>query len=164
MALGETVAAIARDPKMPDFATIYAWRQTNAEFAAWFHRAREIQSHALADSALAIADDKSGDILYRQNGDPVPNNAAVQRSRLRVDSRRWLAGKLNPAAYADKQIHTGPDGLGPVEVQIRADYERLSADELGQLRELLERAAGVQIEGQAEPIEQPTESEGARES
>jgi terminase small subunit-like protein len=157
MSEGETVAAIARDPAMPSFPTIYAWRQTNPEFASWFDRAREIQSHALVDQTVAIADDESKDLLYRANGDPVPNNAAVQRGRLRVDSRRWLAGKLNPAAYADKQIHTGPDGFSPMEMQIRADYDRLSVEELDQLRELLERAAGAVIEGDATPVQEVEE-------
>jgi hypothetical protein len=36
----------------------------------------------------------------------------VARSRLRVDSRKWLAARMAPTKYGDKitQEHTGADG------------------------------------------------------
>lgn len=40
----------------------------------------------------------------------------IQRSRLRVDTRKWLLSKVLPKVYGDKSTttHTGPDG-GPVQ-------------------------------------------------
>ena len=46
----------------------------------------------LADAALEIADD-----LARSD------QASTQRDRLRVETRKWLAGKWNQDAYGDKQ-------------------------------------------------------------
>ena len=57
-----------------------------------FSRARARASHLLADAALEIADDLD-------RGD----HAATQRDRLRVETRKWLAGKWNQDAYGDKQ-------------------------------------------------------------
>jgi hypothetical protein len=39
----------------------------------------------------------------------------LRRSALRIDARKWLAGKMAPKKYGDKQQieHAGPDG-GPV--------------------------------------------------
>ncbi len=44
----------------------------------------------------------------------VLNGEHVQRSRLRVDSRKWLLSKLKPERYGDKLQHSGPGG-GPVQ-------------------------------------------------
>lgn len=74
-----------------------------------------------ADELLDIADDGTNDWMLRNDdGENVSyslNGEHVQRSRLRVDTRKWLLSKLIPA-YAEKRIneHTGPDG-GPVEIR-----------------------------------------------
>ncbi len=36
----------------------------------------------------------------------------IQRSRLRVDARKWLMSKMAPKKYGEKLQHTG-DGGGP---------------------------------------------------
>lgn len=42
----------------------------------------------------------------------VLNGEHVQRSRLRIDARKWMAGKLRPKVYGEKQQvdHTNSDG------------------------------------------------------
>jgi hypothetical protein len=63
----------------------------------------------MADELLEISDDASNDWMARRakSGDieSVPDNEAVQRSRLRVDTRKWLMGKLKPKKYGDKIQH-----------------------------------------------------------
>jgi len=51
-----------------------------------------VSSSTWADAALEIADD-----LARSD------QASTQRDRLRVETRKWLAGKWNQDAYGDKQ-------------------------------------------------------------
>ncbi len=82
---------------------------THAQYA----RAREMQADALFDEALAIADDGSGDWAVDKDGKKTLDHEHVQRSRLRVDTRKWAAGKLAPKRYGDKMQHTG-EGGGPV--------------------------------------------------
>lgn len=75
----------------------------------------------MADETLEICDDGSNDWLERQGEDEkrtyVLNGEHVQRSRLRVDTRKWLLSKALPKIYGDKITteHSGPDG-GPIEV------------------------------------------------
>jgi hypothetical protein len=72
-----------------------------------------MQADALFDEALEIADDAAGDWSTDKDGKRVLDHEHVQRSRLRVDTRKWAAGKMAPKRYGDKMQHTG-DGGGPI--------------------------------------------------
>ncbi len=100
---------------MPDKATVLRWLgdDKRANFRDQYVRAREMQADALFDEALAIADDGSGDWTVDKDGKKALDHEHVQRSRLRVDTRKWAAGKLAPKRYGDKLQHTG-EGGGPV--------------------------------------------------
>ncbi len=61
-----------------------------------------MQADALFDEALEIADDVSGDWSTDKDGKKVLDHENIQRSRLRVDTRKWAAGKMAPKRYGDK--------------------------------------------------------------
>ncbi len=63
-----------------------------------------------------IADDGSNDFTKDKDGKAVVDHEHIQRSRLRIDTRKWIASKLLPKRYGDKLQHTGPGG-GPVKVK-----------------------------------------------
>lgn len=70
-------------------------------------RARETQADAIFDEILDIADDGSNDWMEKHDGEGGnigwrENGEAIQRSRLRIDARKWMAGKLRPKVYGDK--------------------------------------------------------------
>lgn len=107
------------DPQFPAARTLRGWIAENAEFAAQYARAKELQIEHIAEQILEIADDDSEDAIFVGGDDEsgagakrVQNNEFIQRSRLRVDSRKWLLSKLNPKKYGDKiaQEITGADG------------------------------------------------------
>lgn len=92
---------------MPSKATVLKWLGSNPEFAAQYARAREMQADALFDETLDIADDATNDWMKRndpKNPGWVENGEALQRSRLRIDARKWMAGKLRPKKYGDKTV------------------------------------------------------------
>ena len=68
-----------------------------------------------------IADDARYDWMKR-NGENATgyqeNREVLRRSALRIDARKWLAGKMAPKKYSDKQQveHAGPDG-GPITLE-----------------------------------------------
>lgn len=101
--LGESVRAICRDEAMPAQSTVFDWLRLNPEFRSAYHLAKQLQAETLADEILEIADDASRDWVAGENG-PVVDHEHVQRSRLRVDSRKWLAGKLAPKRYGDASM------------------------------------------------------------
>ncbi len=136
---GETLRAICRDPVMPDKATILRWLadKKKAEFRDQYAHAREMQADALFDEALEIGDDASGDWMVDKDGKKTLDHEHVQRSRLRVDTRKWAAGKLAPKRYGDKLQHTG-EGGGPI--RVRPDRSTLTDEELDVLERILGRA------------------------
>ena len=62
----------------------------------------------MTEDCLDIADDVTHDKTINKNGDEVCNNEAVNRSRLRVDTRKWLAAKLLPKIYGER-LQKEPD-------------------------------------------------------
>lgn len=133
LAGGESLRAICAAEEMPDKSTVFRWLAEHQEFRDQYARAREAQADALADEVLEISDDGSNDWMERKNSDDqslgwVLNGEHVQRSRLRVDSRKWFAGKVAPKKYGDKlvQEHSGPDGA-PIAVAV-SKIERVLID------------------------------------
>jgi len=111
IAQGWTLQRIQDEPGMPSSRTILAWLHKHEDFSVLYDRAKEIRTEAFADEILAIADDTSKDVIERvtKNGTIVTaiDHECVNRSRLRVDSRRWLMSKDNAKRYGD-QIAVAP--------------------------------------------------------
>ncbi len=139
LAEGETLRSICRDEAMPDKATVLRWLadEAKADFRDQYAHARDMQADALFDEALEIADDASGDWTVDKDGKKVLDHEHIQRSRFRVDTRKWAAGKMAPKRYGDKIQHTG-DGGGPI--RVRPDLSKLTDEELNALERILGRA------------------------
>jgi hypothetical protein len=73
-------------------------------FAESYARAKEFQADYLGEEILEIADDKSQDtITIERNGETIvlENREFINRSRVRIDARKWLMAKLKPRKYGD---------------------------------------------------------------
>lgn len=106
LAVGLSLRSVCKQDGMPDIATVIRWLADDEEFRAQYARAREDQADAMAEELLEIADDGSNDWMEREGKDKsigwVLNGEHVQRSRLRVDARKWLMSKTKPKKYGDK--------------------------------------------------------------
>jgi hypothetical protein len=92
---------------MPHEATVRNWALDDREgFSTQYTRARELGYMAMADELLEVADDGKNDWMERQGDEEqklyVLNGEHVQRSRIRVDTRKWLLSKALPKVYGDK--------------------------------------------------------------
>lgn len=71
-----------------------------------YARAREQQAEAWADVIVLEAEDSSKDTMTLTRRDGTEYDAPAQewiaRSRLRVDTYKWLMAKLRPKVYGDK--------------------------------------------------------------
>ena len=102
IASGESVRSISRSSGMPHEVTIYRWVADDREgFRARYTRAREAQAERMADEILEIADDGSNDWMEFE-GKTLVNHEYINRSRLRVDSRKWLMARLAPKKWGEK--------------------------------------------------------------
>jgi hypothetical protein len=108
LADGQSLRSVCRDPEMPSQSAVFRWLADpdRAAFREQYARAREAQADALFDEMLDIADDGSNDWMKRNRQDgtteDVLNSEHIQRSKLRVDARKWMASKLNARVYGDK--------------------------------------------------------------
>ena len=90
-------------------ATVFNWLTDNSRpgFLEKYNKAKELQAEYYADELIDIADDTSNDYMEKVliSGEVVQvvNSEHIQRSRLRVDTRKWVASKLLPKRYGDKQ-------------------------------------------------------------
>lgn len=112
---GESLRTICRDDHIPACSTVFRWMAANDAFREQYARAREVQADAIFEDILDIADNAQNDWMVRRGEDDagwVANGEHIQRSRLRVDARKWMAGKLAPKKYGDKTALelSGKDG------------------------------------------------------
>lgn len=124
---GESLRAICRDDAMPCKATVFRWLSQHAEFADQYAHAREAQADSLFDDVLEIADDARNDWMQRNGEGDVGwtvNGDHIQRSKLRLEARKWMAGKLRPKKYGERVMTelTGRDG-GPIQTEDVGDTE-----------------------------------------
>lgn len=114
---GESLASICALEGMPSRGAVHHWVLTDHEgFASRYACAREAGLMTLADDILVISDDGSNDTYKDDEGNQRTDQDVVQRSRLRVDSRKWLLSKLLPKQYGDKVAleHSGDVGISDV--------------------------------------------------
>jgi hypothetical protein len=92
----DTLTAICAGEGMPTDRVVRMWVYSDPEFAKMFNAAREAQQDLFMEQCGEIVD--SADV-----GD-------WQVAKLRVEHRRWMAGKLKPKTYGDKVTHSSdPD-------------------------------------------------------
>ena len=128
---GEDVMELLAEDRMPAWSTLQRWRQNNPEFALQYARAREASAEAWEHRAWREA---------RTAVDSETSSAA----RVKVETIKWMAAKRNPRVYADKLLHTGGDGEGPIQFAVTLNYSALDEDELMTLHRLLAKCTVAQ--------------------
>jgi hypothetical protein len=141
IATGELVKDVCADLEVPA-VKVYEWAAED-EFRESYARARERQAHALAEQALTVADGVDPQTVAALEAVDAEEIAAqelegkaraaamkvvaslranvVARDRMRMDARKWLASKIAPRDYGDRQAVevAGPGGGAiPVAVEV----------------------------------------------
>lgn len=126
---GQSLRAICEGEDYPDRSTVFRWLSdpANDRFRNQYALARESQADSFADDIADIADDEKLE----------PND-----KRVRIDARKWLAGKLRPKVYGDKVAVTG-GGAGdpPIRHSHAFDLTKASDKELDVLERFIRRAS-----------------------
>jgi len=120
--LKESLTEICDDPHMPSLDTITNWLDADDrhEFQERYYNARRIQAELRVDEIFTIADDDRED--YRavedQNGKvrTLLVHENVNRSKLKIDTRKWFAMKMMPKIYGEYNVQ---------DVNIRGDLSIL---------------------------------------
>lgn len=115
LAEGKTLLQVCKPEEMPSERAVRMWAlKPDHPFSSKYVRAREVGYYKMADEIVEISDDASHDYVtrYRENGESYQavDHDHISRSRLRVDSRKWLLSKALPKVFGDKVALTDPDG------------------------------------------------------
>ena len=130
LADGESLRSIGGDEGMPSQRTIYRWLAVHEGFRQQYARARETQADTIFDEILDIADNSTNDWMEKHGdqGENIgwrENGEAMQRAKLRVDARKWMASKLAPKKYGDSQLLklAGEEG-GPIQAAVAVTFRK----------------------------------------
>lgn len=106
---GESLTEICKTEGIPEKSTVLLWVvQDRGGFSDLYAQACQARAHHWAEELVDISDDGRNDYMERIEKETgvvegyKVNGEAINRSRLRVDTRKWLLSKLLPK-YADKQ-------------------------------------------------------------
>lgn len=110
LATGKSIRQICAEHKgeLPDKSTIFRWLYRHPEFRDQYMHAKHLGMIAYAEEAIEIADDSEGDWIEKLDKDGNPtgqmmlDHEHVQRSRLRVDTRKWFMERLAPKTFGAK--------------------------------------------------------------
>ena len=94
-------SVLANNDNMPARNTFLEWIDNDTKKANQYTRAMELRQDTIFEDILSIADNQEDDII-EVDGKELPNHNIIQRDRLRVDSRKWMLGKMNAKKYGDK--------------------------------------------------------------
>jgi hypothetical protein len=97
---------------MPSSQTFYFWLEEKDENGALTKEAEEkSKQYACAcetrellmlDQILDIADDQEADVYKNDDGVEIVNHNVIARSKIRIEARQWVLGKLRPDKYGNK--------------------------------------------------------------
>lgn len=128
LAEGESMRKIAKDDSMPCTRTMFNWLRDHEEFLQQYEISKAECADMYAEEIIEIADDSANDYVdvTDENGAAGAtrlNTEHVQRSRLRIDSRKWVASKLKSKKYGEKvtQEIGGVDGK-PIETTTAINF------------------------------------------
>lgn len=110
---GNSVKTICEMDDMPSRMTVYRWLEANENFRDKYARAKEEHADAIFDDIIHIADTENDS----------------QKARVRIDARKWVAGKIKPKKYGEKSttdVNIGAqDSLTNLLTQISETGKRL---------------------------------------
>jgi hypothetical protein len=114
---GGSIRQILRRSDTCGTKTFYKWLEADEELQARYAKATKVRADNIFEEMLEIADKQEADMGYNERGEEVINHNVINRSRLQIDTRKWMLGKLNPTKYGDKlDVTSGGDKLQAVPI------------------------------------------------
>lgn len=121
---GKTRAEIHADPLAPSRGEINRALKAHDWFRDDFEDAQMAGLQKVADDLLAIADDSSRDWTVDARGNPVVDRECIERTRIRIETRKWLLEKLARAVYGQK-VEVKAEHSGGITVSMAPGDEKL---------------------------------------
>ncbi len=125
IANGTSLNDICKTDGYPGITTVIEWLAKSVIFSALYEKAREARAEKMVYETIDIADDGRNDFMQKlkDNGELTGiqlNAEHIQRSKLRIETRKWLASRFNRKMYGD---HTVTELKGKVSLNDMSDDE-----------------------------------------
>ena len=118
---GVSLRKLCMQKEFPTASTVYVWLDRFPDFAERYARAREAATEDMLEDLLEIADNENID----------PND-----KRVRIDTRKWVMGRLKPKKYGDKQtVDVGNKDGDAFKIDSNVDNTALTLQLAAALRE-----------------------------
>lgn len=105
LSAGVSLRTVCSVDGMPSAKSVFRWLRIYPEFRQQYTIAKEESTDALAEEIIDISDDGTNDYMTITKGNHsynVEDREVTNRSRLRVDTRKWIMSKMKPKKYGDK--------------------------------------------------------------
>ncbi len=112
---------MAMGNKAVSVRTIHYWKKNCPQFKEDYLEAKEMQAQLLVSSALQEARTVRTEtkVIESAKGRTVMTCDNARRSQLIVETLFKRAAQLAPKEFSEKIAHTGGDGEGPVQFEVR---------------------------------------------
>lgn len=130
---GKSLVKVIKENKdsTPSIRTVFNWLNPESdyhdkEFLHNYALAQQIRAEREFEEIIDIADDQEGDVYIDADGIERINHNVINRSRLRVDARKWRLAKMQPKKYGDRIQHANdPESPMPM-INVSLDGKALS--------------------------------------
>ena len=111
-----SILGINRDVEiLPSRRVFNKWLSEDIELSTQYAHACKSRAENIFDEIIEIADENDADVSI-VGGEARIDGNTVQRSRLKIDARKWALSKMNPKKYGDKIEATIEGGDKPVNI------------------------------------------------
>lgn len=91
-------------PHWPIANTIYEWRIKYPLFGEMYTRAKQAQIEPLVNHIFVLLREKSDDYYEDREGKRCIDHAHLNKLRIEIDAIKWLAAKLAPKLYGERNV------------------------------------------------------------
>jgi hypothetical protein len=123
---GEVLRAICADDAMPDRSTVIRWITNDDGKRRRYDLARQACVEYWSDEIIQIATDGSHDTIIDERGRVKCDHEFVARSRLRIDTIKFLMTKINPLKWGDKL----PEAAAARQMEIEAQNQQAEQNQI----------------------------------
>lgn len=103
---------------LPSWVTFAEWLKEDEGLAKQYAYACEARADAIFEDMLEISDNTKKDIIVLEDGREIVDHNVIGRDKLRVETRKWMLGKMNPKKYGDKIQQEVSGSLGVTVIKV----------------------------------------------
>lgn len=137
---GEVLRAICANAEMPDRSTVLRWIAADDGKRRRYDLARQACVEFWSDEIIQIATDGSRDTVTDEKGRARCDHEWVNRSRLRIDTIKFLMTKINPLKWGDKL----PEAAAARQMEIDAQNQMFEQNKINRIEYIVLKGVGAE--------------------